>query len=219
MAILAFGKFSFDFGPLPAGVAWAPRPSLSTDDAGSHSHLSQVGVVRLAIVGLVACSLPGVALYQGGKLVAVGLIAGGGLDLHNKLRIGVLHLMSLIAIERLFLALAAKTGVRVRGVPVNIMVVIVAPLALMLFLQAKQVHPGADMGGVDNVEAIGNEAPAPGLVDHLIEQFLKAFRSQAGPEAAEGREIGGQLLDTQSQEPFIDQIKGGLFLHFTIRQI
>lgn len=191
MAILAFGKFSFDFGPLPVGVAWAPRPSLSADDAASHPHGSQVSVVRLAVIGLVARGLAGVAIYQGGKLLAVRLITGSSLDLHNKLRIGVLHLMGLIAIERLFLALAAKTSVRVRGVPVNIMVVIVAPLTLMLFLQAKQVHPGADMGGVDKVEGIGNEAPVPGLLHHLIEQFLKACRSQVGPEAAEGREIGG----------------------------
>jgi hypothetical protein len=75
------------------------------------------------------------------------------------------------------------------------------------------------MGGVDDVEAVGNEAPARGLLHHLIEQRFKAFRPQAGPEAAEGREIGGQLLDAQAQEPLVDQIKDGLLFHLAIRQI
>jgi len=121
--------------------------------------------------------------------------------------------VSLIAIERLLLALATKTGLRVRGVPVDIMVVIVPLIfTLMFFFQPKQVHPGDDMGGVDDVEAIGNKAPAPGLLHHLIEQFLKAFRPRASPEAAQGGKVVRQLLGTHPQEPLVDQVKGGLFL-------
>ena len=177
MAIIAFRKFSFDLGPLSAGVAWASRSRLPANDTGDYFYPGQVDMVRLAVVGLIARGFPGAAIYQGGKQRAVMHIARGGLDPDNKLRIGVLHLMGLIAIERLFLALAAKTGVRVRGVPVHIMVVIVAvPLTLIFLFQAEQVYPGGDMRGVDNVQAIGNEAPAPGLLHHLIEQFLKALR-------------------------------------------
>ena len=89
----------------------------------------QVGVVRLAVIGLIARGFTGAAIYQGWQLRAVMHIAGAGLDPHHKLRIGVLHLMGLIALERLFLVLPAKMGVRVRGVPVEIMAVIV-PLIL-----------------------------------------------------------------------------------------
>ena len=69
-------------------------------------------------------------------------------------------------------------------------VIVVAPLALVLLFQAKQIHPGADVGGVNDVEAVGDEAPAPGLLHHLIEQFLKALHPKTGPEAGERREIG-----------------------------
>ena len=62
-------------------------------------------------------------------------------------------------------------------------------------------------------------AAAPGLLHHLIEQFLKTLRPQPGPEAAQGREVRGQLLDAQAQEPLIDQVKDGLFFHPAIRQI
>jgi len=220
MAILAFGKLSFDFGPLPARMPWAPRSSLTADDAGGYPHRSQVGVVRFAIISFIARGFPGAAVDQGGQLLAVVHIAGGGLDPHNKLRIGVLHFMGLIAIKGLFLAFAAKTGVRVRGVPVDIMVVIVAaPLPLVLLFQAKQVDPGGDMGGVDDVEAVSNKAPTPGLFHQLVEQSLKALRPQPGPEAAQGREIGRQLLGAQPQEPLVGQVKSGLFLHLAIRQI
>ncbi len=196
----------------------APRSSLAADDAGSHPLRGQVGVVGLAVIGLIARGFPGAAIYQGRQLRAVGHIAGGGLDPDNKLRIGVLHLMGLIAIERLFLALAAKTGVRVRGVPVDIMAVIV-PLILMLLFQTKQIDPGDDMGGVDDVETIGNEITIPGLLHHLIEQRLETLRPQALPEAAEDGVIGRQLLGAQPQEPLVDQVKGGFFLHLLIRQI
>ncbi len=181
MAILTFGKFSFDFGPLPAGMPRASRASLPADDTGGHPHGGQVGVVRLAVIGLIARGFPGLAIDQGRQLRADVRIARGGLDLHNELRIGLLHLMGLIAIERLFLALAAKTGVRVRGVPVDIMIVVAAPLTLMLLLQANHVHPGDNMGGVDDVEAVGNEAAATDLLHHLNEQFLKTFHPPGGP--------------------------------------
>jgi hypothetical protein len=124
-----------------------------------------------------------------------------------------------MTIERLFLALEAKMGVRVRGVPVDIMVVIAASLTLMLLFQTKQIQPCDYMGGVDDVETVGNEAPAPGSLHHLIEQRLKALCPQAAPETAQGSEVSGQLLDAQVQEPLIDQVKSGLFFHLSIRLI
>ena len=50
MAILTFGKFSFDFGPLPERMPRAPRSSLAADDAGSHPLRGQgvVGKTTLA---------------------------------------------------------------------------------------------------------------------------------------------------------------------------
>jgi len=54
---------------------------------------------------------------------------------------------------------------------------------------------------------------------HLIEQRLKAFRPQAGPEVAEGREIRGQLLDVQPQKPLVDQVKGGRLFNLAVQQI
>lgn len=73
------------------------------------------------------------------------------------------------SLEGLFLALAAKTSVRVRGVPVLIIIVSAAiPLAHMIPFQTKQVHWGADMGGVNNGEGILNEAPVPGLFPHTL---------------------------------------------------
>ncbi len=99
------------------------------------------------------------------------------------------------------------------------MIVIVTPLSLMLLFQAKQVHPGADGGGADDVEAVGNKALAPGLLHYLIEQILKAFRPQSVPQALAGREIGGRFLGAHAQEPLIDQVKGNLRLHLGIRQI
>jgi hypothetical protein len=99
------------------------------------------------------------------------------------------------------------------------MIGIVAPLSLMLLFQAKQVHPCADGGGVDDVEAVGNKALAPGLLRYLIEQILKAFRPQSVPQAIGGREIGWRFLGAHAQEPRVDQVKGNLRLHLGIRQI
>jgi len=110
MAILAFRKFSFDFRPLPAGLTRASRSRLAANNAGGHPHRGQVVMVGLAVIGLISRGFPGAAVYQDGELRAVVHIARSGLDSDNKLRIGVLHLMNLIAIERLLLALAAKTG-------------------------------------------------------------------------------------------------------------
>jgi hypothetical protein len=123
-------------------------------------------------------------------------------------------------LERLFLVLPAETGIRVLGVPVEIMAVIVPLIfTLMLLLQTKQIDPGDDLGGVDDVETIGNETTIPGLLHHLIEPRLETLRPQALPEAAEDGVIGRQLLGAQPQEPLADQVKGGLFLHLAIRQI
>jgi hypothetical protein len=139
----------------------APRSLLVTDDTGSHPRRGQVGLVGLAIIGLISPGFPGAAIHQGKQLRTGVHNAGGDLYLHNKLRIGVLHLMGFIAIERLFLLLQPKR-VRVRLVPDDIMIVAVAPLTLMIFLHAKQVHPGDDIGGVGEVDEVGNQATAMG---------------------------------------------------------
>jgi len=68
------------------------------------------------------------------------------------------------------------------------------PLALIFLFQTEQVYPSANMGGIDNVYAIRNEGLTLGLLHHLIELFLKAFRAQSGPEAAEGRKVGGKFF-------------------------
>jgi hypothetical protein len=97
-------------------------------------------------------------------------IAGSGLDLDNKLRIGVLHLMGLIAIERLFLALAAKTGVRVRGVPVDIMVVIAAPLKKNHFEHQHRVPGGSPPIGIEALAVLLDKAK----IHHLGQVLQKA---------------------------------------------
>ena len=125
--------------------------------------------------------------------------------------------MGLIAVKRLLLALASKPGVRVGAVPVHIGVVVIA-LAVLLF-QAKQVHLGGDMGGIDDVQAIGDEAPFPGLLHHLVEEFLEPLRPQPHPEAAEGGVIRGQLLGAQTQEPLVNHVESGLFFDLPVRQV
>jgi hypothetical protein len=48
-----------------------------------------------------------------------------------------------------------------------VVVVIALPV---LRLPVKQVHLGGDMGGVDDVPTIRDQAPLPGLRHHLIEE-------------------------------------------------
>ena len=54
----------------------APRSSLAADEAGSHPLRGQVGLVRLAVIGLIARGFTGAAIYQGWQLRAVMHIAG-----------------------------------------------------------------------------------------------------------------------------------------------
>jgi hypothetical protein len=141
-------------------------------------HGGQVGVIRRTVISLIARGFSGPAIHQRGQLCAVSHVAGGGLDLHDKLRIRVFYLVGLIPIEPLFLALTAKPGIRVRGISIHIVVVIIA--WGMLFLQTEEVNLGGNIGGINDVETIGNESLAPGLLHHVIEQLLKTLRPQAG---------------------------------------
>jgi len=78
----------------------------------------------------------------------------------------------------------------------------------MFFLQAKEVHLGGDVGGIDEAESIADESLRPGLLHYLVEQFLKAFGPQAHPEAAEGGVVRGQLLGAQAQETLEHHVPG-----------
>jgi hypothetical protein len=63
-----------------------------------------------------------------------------------------------------------------------VVVVIAVPVVL---LQAKQVHLGGHVGGVDDVEPVRHQALGSGLLYYLVEQALEALGSQTLPKAAE----------------------------------
>ena len=154
---------------------------------------------------------------QLGKHDAIRHIAGSGPDPHDELRISVLDNVGLIPVKAFLLAFVAKAGLRVRRVPVHIGVVIIA---LGMFLhQAKEVHLGGNLGGIDDMEPIADQSLRPGLLQYLVEQSLKAFGPQAHPEAGEGGVVRRQFLGAQAQETFEHHVPGALLLDLPIREV
>jgi hypothetical protein len=75
------------------------------------------------------------------------------------------------------------------------------------------------VGGVDDVQAVGDQALGPGLLHHLIEEALEALGPQAQAEAAEGAVIRRQFLGAQAQEALEHQIPGGPFFQLPVREV
>lgn len=75
------------------------------------------------------------------------------------------------------------------------------------------------MGGVDDVQAVGDQAFGPGLRHHLVKELLKALSPQALAEAAEGGVIGRQFLGAQTQEPLEHHVPGGLLFQLAVREV
>ena len=89
----------------------------------------------------------------------------------------------------------------------------------MLLFQAKQVHLGGHVGGVDDVQPVRHQTLASGLLYHLVEQALETLGSQALPETAEHGVIGRQFLSAQAQEGLEEQVPGALLLNVPVREV
>jgi len=166
MALIAFGKLALDLGSFPSGVAEPSRPSASPDNAGGHPQRLQMGVISGAVISFITGGFPRMSIDQLGKHHAVRGVAGSGLDADDEFRIGILDDVRLIAVKALFLAFPAKT-IRVGAVPIHLRVIVIA--LGMFLLQAKEVHLGGDVGGIDDVESIADEALGLGLRHYLEE--------------------------------------------------
>ena len=176
-----------------------------------------MGAIGFAVIGLVPGQLLRLGLGQGWQDHAVGYIARSGQDLHDQLGVRVLHHVAFVAVKPLLRGLAAETGVRVGRVAVHIVVVVIA-VPVLLF-QAKQVHLGGHVGGVDDVQPVRHQTLGSGLLHHLVEQALEALGSQALPEAAEHGVIGRQFLGAQAQERLEEQVPGALLFNVPVREV
>ena len=122
--------------------------------------------------------------------------------------------MAFVAVEALLGGLASEAGVGVRGVAVHIVIVVI-PVPVYL-LQAKEVYLGGHVGGIDDVQAVRDQALSPGLLYYLVEELLEALGPQTLAKTAEGGVIGRQFLGAQAQEALEHQIPGGSFLQLSI---
>lgn len=78
---------------------------------------------------------------------------------------------------------------------------------LVLLLQGKEAHLGGQVGGVEEVQAVRDQARGPGQLHHLVEEALEtrwppgaggSGRGWCGPKAA----------------PQVGQFGEGIFAHF-----
>jgi hypothetical protein len=156
-------------------------------------------------------------LNQGWQDHAVGYIARSGQDLHDQFGVPVLHHVTFVAVKPLPRGLAAETGVRVGRVAAHIVIVVIA-VPVLLF-QAKQVHLGGHVGGVDDVQPVRHQTLGSGLLHHLVEQALEALGSLSLPEAAKDGVTGWQFFRAQAQERLEKYIPGTLLLNVPVREL
>ena len=89
----------------------------------------------------------------------------------------------------------------------------------MHLFQAKKVHLGGQVSGIDDVQPVRHQALGPSLLHYLVEQALEALGSQALPEAAEHGVVGRQLLGAQTQERLGEHVPGTLLFNVPILEV
>ena len=217
MMLLALGKLAFDLGSLSPRFPRASRSSLTPDNAGGHPQFGQMGMIGGAVIPFITGGLSGVGADQLREHGAIREIAGSGLNPDDKFRLGILDNVRFIPVKAFLLAFPAKVSVRVRRVPVHVVVVVIA--VSLLFFQAKKIHLGSHIGGVNDMQPVRDQTLPPGLVHHPVEPPLKAIGPQTPAKTAQGSVAGRQLFAAQPQEPLENQGPGALFFDFPVREV
>ncbi len=110
-------------------------------------------------------------LGQLGQDRVIGDVRRGGSGLDDELGEGIEDDVAFVRVEELFRGLAAEAGVWIGRVKVHVMKVVNNDLVLVL--QAKKVHLGGHVGGVDDVQAVGDQLWARACSTTWLKSFWK----------------------------------------------